>query len=193
MVPGVGGSSPLGRPIFSHFDARSTGHSTTMTTPWGLPDFDAHEEIHFVTDEKCGLQGDHRRPFDPSRPGRRRLPLLALCQGRGGADRCAAAVARDELQERDGRPSARRRQVGDPGRRGPHQDARHAPRVRQGGRPSRRPLRHRRGRRHERRRHDRGRAARPSSSPACPIAAATSAAIPARTPRSACSSASRPR
>jgi leucine dehydrogenase len=28
-----------------------------MTTPWGLPDFDAHEEIHFVTDEKCGLKG----------------------------------------------------------------------------------------------------------------------------------------
>jgi leucine dehydrogenase len=27
-----------------------------MTTPWGLPDFDAHEEIHFVTDEKCGLR-----------------------------------------------------------------------------------------------------------------------------------------
>ena len=26
-----------------------------MTTPRGLPDFDAHEEIHFVTDEKCGL------------------------------------------------------------------------------------------------------------------------------------------
>jgi leucine dehydrogenase len=27
-----------------------------MTTPWSLPDFDAHEEIHFVTDEKCGLK-----------------------------------------------------------------------------------------------------------------------------------------
>jgi leucine dehydrogenase len=27
-----------------------------MTTPWGLPDFDAHEEIHFVTDDKCGLK-----------------------------------------------------------------------------------------------------------------------------------------
>lgn len=27
-----------------------------MTTPWGLPDFDAHEELHFVTDEKCGLR-----------------------------------------------------------------------------------------------------------------------------------------
>src|SRR5215213_12009869 len=27
-----------------------------MTTPWGLPDFDEHEEIHFVTDLKCGLR-----------------------------------------------------------------------------------------------------------------------------------------
>jgi leucine dehydrogenase len=27
-----------------------------MTTPWGLPDFDAHEEVHFVTDDKCGLK-----------------------------------------------------------------------------------------------------------------------------------------
>src|SRR5947209_1902332 len=27
-----------------------------MTTPWGLPDFDAHEEVHFFTDEKCGLK-----------------------------------------------------------------------------------------------------------------------------------------
>jgi leucine dehydrogenase len=27
-----------------------------MTTPWGLPDFDAHEELHFVNDEKCGLK-----------------------------------------------------------------------------------------------------------------------------------------
>jgi leucine dehydrogenase len=27
-----------------------------MTTPWGLPDFDAHEEIHFITDQKSGLK-----------------------------------------------------------------------------------------------------------------------------------------
>ena len=27
-----------------------------METPWGYPDFDEHEEIHFVTDEKCGLK-----------------------------------------------------------------------------------------------------------------------------------------
>ena len=27
-----------------------------MTTLWGLPDFDAHEEVHFVTNEQCGLK-----------------------------------------------------------------------------------------------------------------------------------------
>ena len=27
-----------------------------MTTPWGMPDFDAHEEVHFVTDTKYGLK-----------------------------------------------------------------------------------------------------------------------------------------
>jgi len=27
-----------------------------MTTPWGFPDFDAHEELQFVTDDNCGLR-----------------------------------------------------------------------------------------------------------------------------------------
>lgn len=27
-----------------------------MTTPWGLPDFDEHEAIHFFTDNQCGLK-----------------------------------------------------------------------------------------------------------------------------------------
>src|SRR3954462_6202084 len=27
-----------------------------MTTPWGMPDFDEHEEIHFVTNDQCGLR-----------------------------------------------------------------------------------------------------------------------------------------
>jgi leucine dehydrogenase len=27
-----------------------------MTTPWAMPDFDAHEEIHFVTNDQCGLR-----------------------------------------------------------------------------------------------------------------------------------------
>ena len=27
-----------------------------MTTPWGLPDFDEHEAVHFITDDDCGLR-----------------------------------------------------------------------------------------------------------------------------------------
>ena len=27
-----------------------------MTTPWGLPDFDQHEEVHFITNDECGLR-----------------------------------------------------------------------------------------------------------------------------------------
>ena len=27
-----------------------------MTTPWGLPDFDQHEAVHFITDDACGLR-----------------------------------------------------------------------------------------------------------------------------------------
>ena len=27
-----------------------------MTTPWALPDFDEHEDIHFVTNDECGLR-----------------------------------------------------------------------------------------------------------------------------------------
>ena len=27
-----------------------------MTTPWGLPDFDDHEAIHFITNDECGLR-----------------------------------------------------------------------------------------------------------------------------------------
>src|SRR5205085_5503315 len=27
-----------------------------MTMPWGLPDFDAHEDIHFFENEECGLK-----------------------------------------------------------------------------------------------------------------------------------------
>jgi leucine dehydrogenase len=27
-----------------------------MTTPWGLPDFDDHEAIHFIDNDACGLR-----------------------------------------------------------------------------------------------------------------------------------------
>ena len=110
-----------------------------------------------------------------------------------GADGCAAPVARHELQERHGRPAARRRQGGHPRRPDRTKTPEMLARVRQGGGRSRRPLRHRRGRRHERRRHDRDPPPDASSSPACRSRAARSAAIPDRTRRSACSSASRRR
>ena len=164
-----------------------------MNTALGLARFRRARSAAFRHRREVRPAGDHRHAFDPPRPGGGRRALLALCRGRRCADRRAAAVARHELQECDGRASAGRRQGGHPGRRGPDQDARDAARLRQGGRSARRPLRHRRGRRHERRRHDRGRALdqvrrRPARS-----AAATSAAIPGRIPRSACSWASRRR
>ena len=27
-----------------------------MTTPWALPDFDEHEDVHFITNDECGLR-----------------------------------------------------------------------------------------------------------------------------------------
>ena len=95
-----------------------------MTSLWDFPDFDEHELVHFVTDRRHRPQRDHRGPFHPSRARRRRHALLALCRARRRGRRRAAAVARDELQERDGRPADGRRQGGDPRRRRAQQDAR---------------------------------------------------------------------
>ena len=52
-----------------------------MTTPWGLPDFDAHEDVHFFTDEASGLKAIIADPFDASWPRSRRSSFLALCEG----------------------------------------------------------------------------------------------------------------
>ena len=136
-----------------------------MTTPWGLPDFDAHEALALRPRRGLRPAGDHRHPLDPSRPRRGRRALLALCRRRRRADRRAAAVARHELQERHGRPAAGRRQVGHPGRRGADQDAGAAGGVRARRERPGRALRDRRGCRHERHRHDRGQPRRPNSSP----------------------------
>src|SRR6187200_1036407 len=38
-----------------HF-LRLIGPSQTMNTPWGFEDFDAHENLHFVWNEECGLK-----------------------------------------------------------------------------------------------------------------------------------------
>jgi leucine dehydrogenase len=45
-----------------------------MTTPWGLADFDAHEELHFIDDPKCGLKAIiavHSTHLGPSAGGAR--------------------------------------------------------------------------------------------------------------------------
>lgn len=45
-----------------------------MITPWGYPDFDAHEALHFVTDEKSGLRAIiamHSTHLGPSAGGTR--------------------------------------------------------------------------------------------------------------------------
>ena len=42
-----------------------------MTTPWGLPDFDAHEALHFVNDEASRPAGDHRASIRPISARRR--------------------------------------------------------------------------------------------------------------------------
>jgi leucine dehydrogenase len=45
-----------------------------MCTPWGLPDFDAHEALHFITDPACGLRAViavHSTYLGPSAGGTR--------------------------------------------------------------------------------------------------------------------------
>src|SRR5688500_8817683 len=37
-------------------DVHHPGTTRHMTTPWGYPDFDAHEAVHFVTDRASGLR-----------------------------------------------------------------------------------------------------------------------------------------
>ena len=81
------------------------------------PAFDAHERVVFAEDKESGLRAIVAVHSTAPRPRRRRLPLLALPLERRRADRRAAPVARHELQERDGRPAARRRQGRRDGRR----------------------------------------------------------------------------
>jgi leucine dehydrogenase len=45
-----------------------------MTTPWGLPDFDQHEVVHFIDNEECGLKAIiciHSTHLGPSAGGAR--------------------------------------------------------------------------------------------------------------------------
>ena len=73
-------------------------------------DFDHHEAGRVLRRQEDGAEGDHRHPFHRAGPGLRRHAHVSLRDGRRRADRRAAPVARHELQERDRRPAARRRQ-----------------------------------------------------------------------------------
>ena len=164
-----------------------------MTTPWGMPDFDAHEEVHFVTDEKCGLRAIiavHSTHLGPAAGGARFWHYAEDEEALTDALRLSRGMSYKNAMAGLPLGGGKSVMLAD---RGADQVARPAPRLRQGGRASRRTLHHRRGRRHERRRHDRGGALDASSSPACRTRPATSAAIPGRTLRSACFWASRRR
>ena len=129
-----------------------------MTTPWGLPDFDAHEEIHFVTDEKCGLKAIiavHSTHLGPAAGGARFWHYAKDDDALTDALRLSRGMSYKNAMA--GLPLGGGKSVilADAER---TQDARNAARIRQGRRSSRRALRDRRRRRHQRRRHDRGRA-----------------------------------
>ena len=141
-MPEVAGSSPVGRPIPSpESNHGRLGLSRLRRARGRAP-------VH-----RPGLRvaGGDRDPFHRARAGGRRRAFLALCR-RGRRDhRRAAPVTGHELQERDGRASARRRQGRDPGGQTGRDDLhRPAPGVRPRGPVARRPLRHGRGRRHVR-------------------------------------------
>ena len=56
MVPGVVGSSPIGRPIFALYRAKLSDPDIRVQTDWGIPDFDDHEGVHLFTDPESGLR-----------------------------------------------------------------------------------------------------------------------------------------
>ena len=74
-----------------------------MQAPWDYPDFDDHEVVHFVTDPASGLHAViavHSTHLGPAGGGVR---FWHYPEARRRGPRRPASVARDELQERDGR------------------------------------------------------------------------------------------
>ena len=101
-----------------HSLAKTQDRTDLMDSLWDFPDFDEHELVHFVTDRATGLKAViavHSTHLGPGAGGTR---FWHYAEPGDARRRRAAAVARDELQECDGRAAAGRRQGGDPRRRG---------------------------------------------------------------------------
>ena len=191
-VCGTGGRGfkPRRSPHF-FLSIRTVSHP--MITPWGFADFDAHEDAAFRLGRGVRAEGDHRHPFDPSGPAAGGARLWHYADGADAlTDALRLSRGMSYKNAMAGLPLGGGKAVmlADKTRTKTPGNAR---RLRQGGRQPVRPIRDRRGCRHERRRHDRDFASRPSSSPACRSKVARSAAIPGRTRRLACSWASRRR
>ena len=138
----------------------------------------------FFFDRGQRAEGDRRLARHHARAGDRRLSHVAVCdRGRRGHRRAAARQGHD-LQGRDGGPAVRRRQDGDHRRSQDRQVRGAVPRARPRDRHARRPLLHRRGRRHRPRGHGLRRARRPAT---CWAARAAAAAATRRRSRRAAS------
>ena len=112
------------------------------------PRFRCPRNGRFLRRQGHGPQGHHRDSFHGARTGLRRHAHVSVRERRCGADRCAQAFARHELQERDRRSAARRRQGGHHRRSRERQDRREAARLRRRRQHALRALHHGDGCRH---------------------------------------------
>ena len=122
-------------PSIAPFHLFATGQfSDTMTTPWGLPDFDAHEDVHFIDDEKCGLKAIiavHSTHLGPAAGGARFWHYAKDEDALTDALRLSRGMSYKNAMA--GLPLGGGKSVILADRRA-HQDAGHAARLRQGGR-----------------------------------------------------------
>ncbi len=95
-----------------------------MITPWGFEDFDAHEDLHFVWNEECGLKAIiavHSTHLGPAAGGCRFWHYADPAQGLTDALRLSRGMSYKNAMA--GLPLGRR-QGGDHRRREAYQDAR---------------------------------------------------------------------
>ena len=89
-----------------------------MDMPWGYPDFDAHEGLHFIDDPKCGLRAIiavHSTHLGPAAGGARFWHYADSADALTDALRLSRGMSYKNAMAG---LAAGRRQGGDPGRRG---------------------------------------------------------------------------